>query len=112
MEALTHQQEREGIALLERRGGAGRAVRGRRGCQGSSREKAPGKETAQMNIQWPKMDCLIAQTSDVQNMRMGSEIDALQRDLHICGLRSRIRATGQKVNFWSTPKASLNKLKF
>jgi hypothetical protein len=40
------------------------------------------------------------------------KMDAFQRDLRIRDLRSTIIAAGQKVNFWSTLEASLNKLKF
>jgi hypothetical protein len=57
MEALTHQQEREGVALLERRGGAGRAVRGRRGCQKKQPYEHPMAQnslTHSVNIQCPK----------------------------------------------------------
>jgi hypothetical protein len=50
MEALTQEQERQGVALLERRGGTGTAAREGRGCQGSSPEKATGKETTLMSI--------------------------------------------------------------
>jgi hypothetical protein len=47
-----------------------------------------------------------------QIMRVSSQTAAFRRDLHICGLRSTIRAMNQKVNFWSTSEASLNKLNF
>jgi hypothetical protein len=45
-------------------------------------------------------------------MRVSSQTVTFRRDLCIRGLRSTIRATDQKVNFWSTSEASRNKHKF
>jgi hypothetical protein len=45
-----------------------------------------------------------------QIMHVSSQTIVFRRDLHIHGLRSTIGATSQKVKFWSTPKAYLNKL--
>jgi hypothetical protein len=45
-------------------------------------------------------------------MHVSSQTVAFRRDLRIRGLRSTIRATDQKVKFWSTPKVSLNQPNF
>jgi hypothetical protein len=47
-----------------------------------------------------------------QIMRVNSQMIVFRRDLRIRGLRSTIRATDQKLNFWSTPEVSLNQLNF
>jgi hypothetical protein len=55
---------------------------------------------------------LTIDSSDFRIMHVSSQTVTFRQDLRIRGLRSTIRATDQKVNFWSTPKVSPNQLNF